>query len=464
MAASSSGDSQSFDESFEGLQPQLPQLISLTSLDTLLQKVYERQEQSSGAIAARIASLERQICRLQVQYEVAGAKMQSKVKRKRFLTSCSTTPNTKKKQKVQDVLSPRPCIDDTARRNLDCDFFHVGDEENVDDQQDGDKVCQPLTSSDQDAWSIDDWSGFEPVPAAQTELEGPHGCHEHHEPVEQPASAIHLAVDDCFYPAMLVLPNLLECFCVPEILSWRATSTHTRRPKILLQHVNEMGSMSRRSSVVQYAHIVSDLRAVMQKESLLLGRSRVVKWFVQTRFGDDAALGKVFFCQLWCLQQGSLFREADVRETLPVVIQDLSEHCGSQDQEVCSAGFSAIETCLCGSRQHVQVAVASSLYTLLQRPNWETTWLHTQNILNQFRACFRVLSRAERQKWMMTLVCVTPREFDAQRRLFVLGHAELLWAVDPSPRETYDNVCSMLRIMESSKDVGAAVRRMWMCV
>ena len=49
----------------------------------------------------------------------------------------------------------------------------MGDEENVDDQQ------------NQGVWSIDDWSGFEPIPEAQTEMQGPHGCHEHHEPVEQ---------------------------------------------------------------------------------------------------------------------------------------------------------------------------------------------------------------------------------------------------------------------------------------
>ena len=36
-------------------------------LDTLLQKVYQRQGESSGSIAAHIASLERQICKLQGQ-------------------------------------------------------------------------------------------------------------------------------------------------------------------------------------------------------------------------------------------------------------------------------------------------------------------------------------------------------------------------------------------------------------
>ena len=43
----------------------------------------------------------------QARYEV---KMQSKAKRKRFLTSSSTSPispKTKKKQKVQEALSPR---------------------------------------------------------------------------------------------------------------------------------------------------------------------------------------------------------------------------------------------------------------------------------------------------------------------------------------------------------------------
>ena len=88
--------------------------------------------------------------------------MQIKVKRKLFLTSCSTSPKTKKKQKLQELLSPRPlfslldklihahtkrrktlllaeparCVshDDPVRRNLDCEFFHVGDEENMEDQ------------------------------------------------------------------------------------------------------------------------------------------------------------------------------------------------------------------------------------------------------------------------------------------------------------------------------------------
>eukprot|EP00439_Symbiodinium_sp_Y106_P087306 s2_g44.t2 len=40
----------------------------LIQLDTLLQKVYQRQGESSGSIAAHIASLERQICKLQDMY------------------------------------------------------------------------------------------------------------------------------------------------------------------------------------------------------------------------------------------------------------------------------------------------------------------------------------------------------------------------------------------------------------
>ena len=84
MAASPSGDSRSFDE----LQ------LQRTSLDTLLQKVCERQKKLIW-------------CDFCPHCEPGAPDMQAprSAGRKRFLTSCSTSPKTKKKQKVQDALS-----------------------------------------------------------------------------------------------------------------------------------------------------------------------------------------------------------------------------------------------------------------------------------------------------------------------------------------------------------------------
>ena len=128
-------DSPTATASLEGVQQQL------TSLDSLLRSVYERQDQWSVAISAHIARLERQVGKLHRQ-GVKGAKTRCKVRRKRFSTSSA------KNQKVLELLPPMPCIeqDDPAQRPAgSCAYFRMDAEDAECDEEPLEDVT-PATS------------------------------------------------------------------------------------------------------------------------------------------------------------------------------------------------------------------------------------------------------------------------------------------------------------------------------
>ncbi|CAE7407618.1 unnamed protein product [Symbiodinium microadriaticum] len=52
-----------------------------------------------------------------------------------------------------------------------------------------------------------------------------------------------------FVPHDLLMPNLLPFLSVQELLNWRLLSRHTRSPKVLTDHVAEMGRMDRPETI-----------------------------------------------------------------------------------------------------------------------------------------------------------------------------------------------------------------------
>ncbi|CAE7254776.1 unnamed protein product [Symbiodinium natans] len=425
-------------------------VMPAATLDTLFQKV---------------ASLEQKICKLLGQYFVApatSAKKQSKVKRKRFLTSCSTSPKTAwKKQKVQEMLSPRCIEDEHVRRNLDCEFFHVGDEEAVDDQQDHQK-------DHQDVWGLD-WGAFEPVHVlsdpcnssdssatankAQQDVQsslGDGGLEDAISSQSLPRSfsaeeTCATACAECplagpgeWDPYKLLLPGLLPYLDVDDLKNWRQASQHTRSPKVLLEHVAEIGSMARSEAVLTYWDSC--------------------KLFVRYRFsafGADAERRKHFDCCRWCMEvlvKKTHFAAADVHRIVGKNIRDLLQHCRHADASLCKAAHITLENamfkgCFPFARQLIAEGMLGLMEEFLSDPTdiCDLTLTQVLNCASHFRTVLRSLSKLQRQQWASLLVrTLHLRPKQLQQKL--VEDLQILWRTDDDPSRTFAEEERQLRI------------------
>ncbi|CAE7035817.1 AMT1-1 [Symbiodinium natans] len=435
--------------SFEGLQQHL------TSLDSLLHNVYERQDQSSVAIAARMASLERQIGKLHGRY-VKGAKTRSKVMRKRFPTSSASSETARKKPKVQETLPPM-CIerDDPAQRPAgSCAYFRMDAEDEESDHEPL-EAATPATSDASTAASPSDLGTLadDMSKHAVPDIPASWMC-------EPESGNRSLFFDVCHGSPFL--QGVLDFLRVLEIVRWRATSRQAKEPKALMLHLEDWGSFSRPASVLDFCKIhagIADACRGLPETSE--ARGQVIK----SRCDGNLTLEKVFRSQCWLCEQTSArwacFPESEVKEMTRTVIRELLLQCHCVDDVVFLGGFAVLDWIAPYGRRDVQedigFAFLGVLSSLLLRP--KEYWSRKRRLMRSVVKIYQSLGAAQRQGWVAVLARLLKQEDEREKQEFIISTIEIFYLGDAEPRKTFAPADTELEEIQHDRSTTAAVRR-----
>ncbi|CAE7353811.1 unnamed protein product [Symbiodinium sp. CCMP2592] len=261
-----------------------------------------------------------------------------------------------------------------------------------------------------------------------------------------PESTVVGAAD--FAPEVLLMKNLLPFMSVEALLFWRVLSTQTRSPQALLNHVSEMGSLERPTSIVAFAQ---KMRVFAESPDVSL----------KAAFADDVEQQKFYDCRCWCMILASKhethFAEAQVRDIVDKNLQSLLRHCQSADDSLSKASHDVIQNYAADGLPFVQQSVAETLLCRMEKlvesgipANMRPIWRCAQNL----QLVVRSLDKPQRQKLVSLLVKLLP---EIQNKAPVIQHLERLWRADDDPRRSYAEAHQQLRIL--AKSISGDVRQ-----
>ncbi|CAE7244569.1 unnamed protein product [Symbiodinium sp. CCMP2592] len=261
------------------------------------------------------------------------------------------------------------------------------------------------------------------------------------------------ALDPCD-PPRLLLPSLLEYLTVDDIMEWRRTSQQTRRPRVFIQHLTEMGRLDRSESIL-------DFSAKWKRNEAAVKDPR------------DVTERKFFECRWWCMRLAKarhytqLFPESDV--VVQANLRDLLVHCNDVDDSVRWSAHHLIQNHVgLGSHASVQRLIAEAMLGLMADRLPETAEICKENSYQVLRCSLplpwvvRALTKSQRQKWVSLLVrLLDPKSYQST----VIEHLTLLWRADDDPRRSYAEADRQLQALSqhSGRDVKEALFKLRMC-
>ncbi|CAE7836639.1 unnamed protein product [Symbiodinium sp. CCMP2592] len=256
------------------------------------------------------------------------------------------------------------------------------------------------------------------------------------QPRPKALEGIEVCVGECS-PHDLHVPNLLPFLSVQELMSWRLVSRRTRSPEALLNHLEEMGSMDRPSSVVAFA------------EKVVVFASNPETSFAAA-FGGDAKQQKLYECRWWCMALASKrrthFAESDVEHIVGKNLESLHRHCLSADAAVATAASLVAANYSGHALAFMQRPIGKAMIALLEDlvesdipTNMGRIGYCVQTLTNVLHS----LCKLQRQKWVSLMVKLLMDESAPKER--VIRPLKMIWLVDDNPAETYRESIQQLR-------------------
>ena len=241
-------------------------------------------------------------------------------------------------------------------------------------------------------------------------------------------------------PSCLVLPSLLQYLALEDILAWRLTSRQTRSPRVLIQHVTEMGRLDSPESILDFSAkwkaALADAPATFEE------------------LQKDVKQLKLFVCRWWCLRLANArlthFPESDVRHIVTANLRDLLAHIRSKDKSLRGSAHRLLMNYAFGSLPFVQHLIADGLLGLMGDllPESATTSkqasLLVQSCSRHLSGLVRGLTKRQRQKWASMLVRVLQGQI-AVKSARIIDSLKILWRADDDPRRSYAEEEQQLR-------------------
>ncbi|CAE7805619.1 unnamed protein product [Symbiodinium sp. CCMP2592] len=274
-------------------------------------------------------------------------------------------------------------------------------------------------------------------------------------------------VDPCD-PSWLLMPSLLEYLSVDDILEWRRTSRQTRSPRVLIQHLTEMGRLDRCESILGFSakwkSMANDPRAF------------------DANIAKDVTQQKFFECRWWCMRltracYTQMFPERDVWHITQENLRHLFVHCRDVDESVSCSAHHLILNHAYGCHPSVQQEIAEGMLGLMgellpELPEESETEVSKAAAI-QAEKCsanlewvLRALTRPQRQRWVSLLVRLLHLLQGQNPSQTTLVHRlTLLWRADDDPRRSYAEADKQLKTLSQhgSRDIRNALLRLRLC-
>ncbi|CAE7209899.1 unnamed protein product [Symbiodinium sp. CCMP2592] len=244
-------------------------------------------------------------------------------------------------------------------------------------------------------------------------------------------------------PSDLHVPNLLPFLTVLDLMNWRLLSRRTRSPQALVEHIAEMGSMDRTTSVVAFGDMLRVLPCNPHTS------------FAEA-FGGDAEQRKFYECRCWCKALASKtkphFAEGHVRRIVAKNLQSLLWHCRSENAAVASAGMTVLLNYAADGLPFVQQPIAATLLSLLEDIIVESDIVANMKRISQciegLQMVLRSMERPQRRRWVSLMVHLLSDSRVRRDRLLL--PLNMLWVADDDPRTTYKESRRELKILAHS--------------
>ncbi|CAE6912073.1 unnamed protein product [Symbiodinium sp. CCMP2592] len=264
---------------------------------------------------------------------------------------------------------------------------------------------------------------------------------------------------DLFDPSEDVLLNLLPYLSVDDLMEWRVTSCQTRSPRVLIQHLSEMGRLDRPESILDFS----------------------AKWKAAGGADFDAELAKdvrqqkFFECRWWCMtlacMDRSHFPEADVHDIVSAILRDLFVHCCDTDKPVSNAAHYLVANYGLGCLPFVRQLIAETMLGRMEDLLPESAEISIEALI-QAMLCtrhltnvVRELTKSQRQKWVSLLVRALRQEsfqnrFSETSISDLIADLKILWRADDDPRRSYAEADQQLRAVSFSENTSTKLRQL----
>ncbi|CAE7286656.1 unnamed protein product, partial [Symbiodinium microadriaticum] len=261
-------------------------------------------------------------------------------------------------------------------------------------------------------------------------------------------------------PSDLHVANLLPYLTVRDLLNWRLLSRRTRSPKVLIEHVAEMGSLDRPESISAFVEKMDMIGPFL---------SETFDASFAAAFEGNAEQQKLYECRWWCMKLASKrqthFAESHVQRIVGKNLQSLFRHRRSEDADVAvAAGYLVWNYAfdVLPFAQQPIVAATLDLMEELMRSDIRASLPKIYYCINALAMVLRSLGKPQRQKWasLMVQLLMNP---DVPKGP-VIWRLKMLWLADDDPIHTYAEAQQLLPIvLKSSTDLQTDIRFLMHC-
>ncbi|CAE7797181.1 unnamed protein product [Symbiodinium sp. CCMP2592] len=245
-------------------------------------------------------------------------------------------------------------------------------------------------------------------------------------------------------------------------MEWRRTSKQTRSPRVLIQHLTEMGRLDRSESILDFS------------KKLVSAQKDLRKFNADIKL--DVEQQKFFECRWWCMSLATAdkthFAESDVYDIVSANLRDLFVHCRDGDESVRrSAHHLILKYAAFGSQPFVQQLTSEAMLGLMADLLPEPAELSNETSFQALRCSrplewiIRALTKPQRQKWVSLLVRLLQGQNQKSYQSTLIDRLTLLWRADDDPRRSYAEADQQLQALEqhSSRDVMLALYKLRKC-
>ncbi|CAE7847618.1 AMT1-1 [Symbiodinium necroappetens] len=247
---------------------------------------------------------------------------------------------------------------------------------------------------------------------------------------------------------------------VQELLNWRLLSRRTRSPKVLIQHVAEMGSMDRPEAIVAFAEKVTMFFRNPETSfaAALRGHAETQRLY-ESAFGGDATQQKLYESRSWCMALAANdrvhFAEIDVRRIVGNNLESLLWHCRSADASVADAAGLLVYNYASDAISFVQQTIVEATLGMMEdfiKFNIPANLEKIQTCIGTLAKVLRWLSKPQRQQWVSLMVKLLMDHYVSTRH--VIRELKMLWLADDDPKRTYAEAVQQLWILADSDRTG----------
>ncbi|CAE6912141.1 unnamed protein product [Symbiodinium sp. CCMP2592] len=244
-------------------------------------------------------------------------------------------------------------------------------------------------------------------------------------------------------------------------MEWRVTSLQTRSPRVLIQHLSEMGRLDRSESILDFSSQWH--RAATDKDTL------------EDELDKDLRQRKFFECRWWCMRLANVdkthFPESDVNDMVSANLGDLLVHCCDPDVSVRKAAHHLVENYGFGGLPFVQRLIAEAMLDRMEDLLPESAEIskeafeHAMQCATHLTTILRALTKSQRQKWVSLLVRALQIEEQDEVQETLISDLKILWRVDDDPRRSYAEAEEQLKAfsMHASADLRTEIWQLHFC-